>query len=152
VPHVNKQSVNLPPFDLHAPLVALPRLLGTRLETIPAAVPYLQAPAPRTYRRAGDTLVVGLSWKSIDTTGRKRSLPLARLAGLLARPGVRLVDLQYGDTAAERAALECAQGIALLHDDEVDPRADLAAFAEQVAGCDLVVSIDNTTVHVAGAL
>lgn len=152
VPHANKSGVNLPPFELHLPLAGLPRLFGTRLETIPGETPYLAAAAPRRYRREGDSLVVGLSWKSVGTTGRKRSLPLERLAVLLARPGVRLVDLQYGDTAEERAALERERAIALVHDDEVDPRSDLAAFADQVAGCDLVVSIDNTTVHVAGAL
>ncbi len=152
LPHVNKIGINLTPRDLQLPLIGLPRLLGTQLQSIPGDTPYLTAASPRRYRRPEDSLVVGLSWKSIGATGRKRSLPLERLAGLLAGPGVRLVDLQYGDTAEERAALERTRGIVLQHDEAVDARADLDAFADQVAGCDLVVSIDNTTVHVAGAL
>lgn len=150
-PHHNKAGGNLPPFDLHLPFASLPYVLGTRLDSVPGAVPYLEAPAPRRYREDGDRLVIGLSWQSRSRSGRKRNLPLERLARTLARPGVRLLDLQYGDTQAERQALAAA-GIALLHDPAVDPSADLGAFAGQVAACDLVVSIDNTTVHVAGAL
>jgi len=150
-PHVNKAGRNLPSFDLHLPFASLPSVCGTRLDSVPGAVPYLAAPAHRDYRQAGDRLAIGISWQSRSRSGRKRNLALDRLARMLARPGVRLIDLQYGDTAGERQALAAA-GIALHHDDAVDPSADLAAFAGQVAGCDLVVSIDNTTVHVAGAL
>ena len=145
LPHANIAAVNLPPFELQLPLASLPRACGTRLDTIPCATPYLEPAGRRDYRQPGARLVVGI-------TGRKRSLTLERLARLLARPGVRLVDLQYGDTAEERRALERDHGIALTHDETVDARADLGAFAEQVGACDLVVSIDNTTVHIAGAL
>jgi len=143
---------NLPPFDLHLPMASLPRVTSTRFDSVPCAAGYLEAPKPRSYRQEGDALVVGISWKSVGSTGRKRSLTLERMARMLAKPGVRLIDLQYGDTGEERRELLEKHGIALHHDDDVDARASLADFADQVKGCDLVVSIDNTTVHIAGAL
>ncbi len=150
-PHASVSGVNLPPFDRHVPMGHLMRIFNTRLDSIPAEWAYLQPPRPRKYKREGDELVIGISWKSRGTTGRKRSLTLERLATLCAKPGVRLVDLQYGDTKEEREALTKKTGIEVFHDD-VDPEADLCAFADQVAGCDLVISIDNTTVHIAGAV
>ena len=143
---------NLPPFDLHLPMASLPRVCGTRCDAVPEAAGYFEAPKPRSYRQPGDKLVVGISWKSVGSTGRKRSLTLERMARIVAKPGVRLVDLQYGDTKEERQQLLDQTGVALHHDDDVDAKASLADFADQVAGCDLVVSIDNTTVHIAGAL
>jgi len=143
---------NLPPFDLHLPMASLPRVSGTRFDSVPCAAGYLKAPKPRRYRQDGDALVVGISWKSIGSTGRKRSLTIERMCRMLAKPGVRLIDLQYGDTKEERQQLLEQHGIALHHDDDVDAKASLADFSDQVAGCDLVVSIDNTTVHIAGAL
>ena len=74
---------------------------------------------------------------------------LAPFAGV---PSVRLIDLQYGDTEADRRAFAEATATALLHDGAIDQMADLDAFAAQVAAMDLVVSISNTTVHMAGAL
>lgn len=143
---------NLPPFDLHLPMASLPRVCGTRFDAVPEAAGYFEAPKPRSYRQPGDKLVVGISWKSVGSTGRKRSLTLERMASIVAKPGVRLVDLQYGDTREERQQLLEQQGVAIHHDDDVDAKASLADFADQVVGCDLVVSIDNTTVHIAGAL
>ncbi|GAB5471508.1 MAG: tetratricopeptide repeat protein [Rhodospirillales bacterium] len=150
-PHASIAGINLPPFDRHVPMGHLLRLFDTRVEAVPAKRAYLEPQAPRSYKREGDDLVIGISWKSKGTTGRKRSVTLERLATLCAKPGVRLVDLQYGDTEEERKALTEKTGIEVFHDD-VDPVADLGAFADQVAGCDLVISIDNTTVHIAGAI
>ena len=151
-PHAEIAGQNLPPFDLHLPMASLPRVKSTRVDGVPEASGYFEAPKPRSYRQPGDKLVVGFSWKSVGTTGRKRSISLERMADIVAKPGVRLVDLQYGDTKDERQQLLDKRGIAIHHDDDVDARASLADFANQVAGCDLVVSIDNTTVHIAGAL
>ncbi len=150
-PHASIAGINLPPFDKHVPMGHLLRLFNTRVDSIPHRKAYLEAKSPRVYKRPEDDFVIGISWKSKGTTGRKRSLTLERLAKLCYRPGVRLIDLQYGDTEEERKELTEKTGIEIFHDD-VDPVADLGAFADQVAGCDLVVSIDNTTVHVAGAI
>ncbi len=66
--------------------------------------------------------------------------------------GVRFVDLQYGDTADERAAVEAELGVSLIHVPELDLREDIDGVAALIAACDLVISISNTTVHLAAAL
>ena len=66
--------------------------------------------------------------------------------------GIRFVDLQYGDTADERAEFERETGTLIIHDDAIDQMADVDAFAAQVAAMDLVISVSNTTVHLSGAL
>lgn len=92
--------------------------------------------------------LVGVSWLSKNLTfGAKKSTRLADWAPVLATPGCRFVDLQYGDTAAERA---CASG--LIHLDGLDLFDDLDGLAALISLCDAVVTVSNTTAHLAGAL
>ena len=63
-----------------------------------------------------------------------------------------IVDLQYGDSDMDRAQFEAETGVSVIRDKEIDSLKDLDGFAAQVAAMDLIVSISNTTVHVAGAL
>lgn len=149
---LDRAGSNLPPFDLHVPLCSLPHRLGIEADSIPAAEAYLYAPAPR--RMAPDNaLAIGLSWRSTNPqNGKARSLPLVELARMLQQPGARLVNLQHGETQREQDELLRREGITLANPDGLAPDADLAEIANLVAGCDLVVSIDNTTAHLAGAL
>jgi tetratricopeptide (TPR) repeat protein len=143
---------NLPRFDVHAPLMSLPRILGLAIDDVPADVPYLVPTAPLP-ERSDQRIVVGLSWFSGNRrTGARRSIPLAALAPLAAVPGVRFVSLQYGDTTEERRA--AAADVDLIVEAEPGRQFlnDLDAFTSRVAACDLVISVDNTTVHMAGAL
>jgi Tfp pilus assembly protein PilF len=105
-------------------------------------------------RRYGDTRpLVGISWISRNAgLEQEKSLPLAAWRPILSVPGVRFVSLQYGDCRAEFEAVGRQAGIDIVHDESVDPLADLDGFAAQVAAMDLVVSVSNTTVHFAGAL
>ena len=97
--------------------------------------------------------MVGISWNSKNKRiGDRKSLALSELEPLAGVAGVKLVDLQYGDTQAQRDAFHTETGIGILHDDGIDQMADLDAFAAQVAAMDLVISVSNTTVHMAGAL
>ena len=82
---------------------------------------------------------------------RRRSTTLDQWQSLLAVPGARFVNLQYGDCTAELAAA-AARGDHIEHWSDVDPLHDLEGFAAQVAELDLVISVDNATVHMAGAL
>ena len=145
-------------IDFQIPSGSLGRLLRPRLDSFPGRRSYLIADHARRdacrkrYSR-GDELVVGVAWRSINPRiGVHKSMTAVDLARLAGVPSVRLIDLQYGDTAAERLAFADATGTEMLHDDAVDQMADLDAFAAQVAAMDLVVSISNTTVHMAGAL
>jgi ADP-heptose:LPS heptosyltransferase len=71
---------------------------------------------------------------------------------LLELKGVQFVDLQYGDTSAERQAVKAATGVDVMHVDAVNNREDLDGLAALISACDVVVTISNTTAHLAGAL
>jgi tetratricopeptide (TPR) repeat protein len=98
-------------------------------------------------------LTCGLSWRSIaPKVGKAKSMALRDLAPLLQLDGVRFVDLQYGDTATERRQVQEELGVAVTHLDALDSRNDLDGLAALIAACDVVVTISNTTAHLAGAL
>ncbi len=98
-------------------------------------------------------LVIGLAWLSGNpNTGRRRSAALDLWGPILETPGVRFVNLQYGDCSEDLTKARDATGADILHDDKIDNYGELDSFASQVAAMDLVVSIDNSTVHFAGAL
>jgi tetratricopeptide (TPR) repeat protein len=101
----------------------------------------------------GRTLI-GLAWYTNNRkTGRQRSIDLSLLAPLFPQPGdpFRWISLQYGDhDQLEQQA--SAAAAPLLVDRSVDPLADMDLFAAQIAAMDLVITIDNSTAHMAGAL
>ncbi|MEJ0070162.1 MAG: hypothetical protein WDO24_17230 [Pseudomonadota bacterium] len=124
-------------FDLHCPLLDLPRLFGTRLDSIPAATPYLAAdPARRAAWRSwladahppDGTLRIGLVWAGNPhfARDRLRSPGLAPLLPLLALPGTRWYGLQVG---AGRGDLEDRR----MPDRFTDLGRDLRDFADTAA-------------------
>lgn len=154
----------LPPFEVHCPLLSLPRIFGTTLGTIPQAVPYLHAApervahwAARLPRTPERPLAVGLVWAgnprqanlAAHRIDRRRSIRLADLAPLAEVGNVRFVSLQKDAPAALEAAAPPA-GM-----DLVDPMPEVADFADTaaiVANLDLVISVDTSVAHLAGAL
>ena len=98
------------------------------------------------------SLIVGVSWMSVNKeTGTNRSVKLVELAQALSPKGCSLVSLQYGDTDNEVAkAIAC--GHPVYQEPMIDNTNDLDGLASLVAACDIVVSIDNSTVHIAGAV
>ncbi|MGE0723465.1 MAG: tetratricopeptide repeat protein [Alphaproteobacteria bacterium] len=95
---------------------------------------------------------VGIAWRSRKPDGRLVELPLALWAPLLTQPGLMMVDLQYGDTAADRAAVVAGLGVTVYRDPDVDSMADLDGFAAQVAALDHVATAVNVTVATALAV
>jgi tetratricopeptide (TPR) repeat protein len=141
----------------HLPTGSLPGLFR-RTEAAFAATqsPYLLAdPVERERFRAryGDgRRLIGLAWHTKNQkTGRKRSIGLESFGPLFALAGIRWISLQYGDfdVLEEQAA---AAGAPILIDRAVDQLTDLDGFAAQVAALDQVITIDNSTAHLAGAL
>lgn len=106
------------------------------------------------YAGLGEGLKVGLSWRGgVDPDNRaERSIPLSAWSEVLGVPGVHFINLQYGDCTAELAAVREQQGVTIPHWPDADPFGDLDPFAAQVAALDLVISVDNSTAHMAGAL
>lgn len=132
---------------------SLPHAMNTTISSIPHPGGYLTKKRTIDYKQGNpDCFVIGISWytKSMDT-GFRRSLQLMDFSFLSHYPNVRVINLQYGDTAVERAQAK-EQGFDVHHDETVDAWADLQDSIDQIAACDLVISIDNTTVHTAGAL
>lgn len=142
-----------PDFDVHLPLMSLPRMLGASLETIPGPGPYLGAQTPwleRWSERLGPRARprVGLVWSGnpAHANDRNRSLPLERLAAHLP-PGLDYVSLQKEVRAEDRGAL--AEGRI------AEVAADIHDFRDTAALCalmDLVVTVDTSVAHLAGAL
>jgi hypothetical protein len=141
----------------HLPTGSLPGLFRANRPAAAADLdPYLIAdPMERHHfraRYADGRLLVGLAWNTRNRkTGRRRCVGLAALAPLLALPGVRWISLQYGEFDALEAEAAAA-GVDLLIDRSVDQFKDIDRFAAQVAAMDQVLTIDNSTAHLAGAL
>ncbi len=145
----------LPRFDLHCPLLSLPLAFGTRLESIPAATPYLAAEprAVAAWRRrfaSKPGKAVGLVWAGNPDypADRDRSLDPALLAPLLRTKGAAFYSLQVGAAAERLAGAAGADGVEMLGK-EFNDFADTAAC---VAALDLTIAADTAVAHLAGAL
>ncbi|HUN24797.1 MAG TPA: tetratricopeptide repeat protein [Steroidobacteraceae bacterium] len=155
----------LPPFDLHCPLMSLPLAFRTTLSTIPACVPYLAADRRKVLewsQRLGERrrLRVGLVWSGgfrpqqpeLWPVNRRRNIPLAKLAPL-AHTDAQFFSLQKGDAAEAELAGLIAQGWngpqLTDHSSLLTDFSDTAALVEQL---DLVIAVDTSTAHLAGAL
>ena len=144
-----------PSFDRHAPLMSVAHRLGTTLETIPAEVPYLFADdAKRARWRAKLAPLqgkrVGVCWSghSIHRNDHARSIPLATFAPLLDVPGLSYVSLQREVRDTDAPLLRTKTNVA----DWMSEVADFADTAALIAELDLVVTVDTSVAHVAGAL
>ncbi|WP_426613190.1 tetratricopeptide repeat protein [Bradyrhizobium sp. McL0616] len=145
----------LPAFDLHCPISSLPLAFGTRLDTIPSRIPYLPCP-PDSRIQAWDNrlgprtkLRVGLAWSGdpAHVNDETRSIPLQTLSRILDVDAT-YVSLQKPPRPRDAAVLR-------ERNDIVDPTADLTDFAETaalIACLDLVITVDTSVAHLAGAL
>jgi hypothetical protein len=103
--------------------------------------------------KTDERLVVGLSWRSSNKKLEKaKSAALHVFEPLLKLPNCRFVDLQYGDTAAERDAVARDIGVRVEHLDDIDNMNDIDGLSALITACDLVVTVSNTTAHLCGAL
>jgi tetratricopeptide (TPR) repeat protein len=146
------------PFDAQIAISSLPYAFGSRLQTIPAAVPYLAAePALRNLwaKRIGpEGFKIGVVWQGNPDpeADRARSIPLVAFAPLAAVAGVRLISLQKGFGEEQLSNLPPSMRIETLGAD-FDAGAD--AFVDTAAAMtclDLVVTCDTSVAHLAGAL
>jgi len=153
-----KSVRSMPKFDLHCPICSLPLAFGTRLDTIPAAIPYLPAPPESRVQAWEDRLKdrleprkglrVGLVWsgRSTHVNDHNRSVPLHMLSRILDVDAT-FVSLQKDPRPVDKAALEQTSIV-----DLTSHLTDFVETAALVSCLDLVISVDTSVVHLAGAL
>jgi tetratricopeptide (TPR) repeat protein len=144
----------LPLTDVHYPLMSLPFVLGTTLQSIPACVPYIKADPVAVERwrnrlNAAASIKVGLVWagRAQHTNDANRSLALERLVPLFGIDNARWFSLQVGDRKAELSRMS-SRFI-------TDLSGFLSDFSETAAALmclDLVITVDTAVAHLAGAL
>lgn len=147
------QEAALPAFDYHAPLMSLPHLFKTTLESIPADGPYLAPPAEAAVDsriHEGGGLKVGFAWAGSPTRAKDhaRSIDPRRFEALFDVPGVRFFSLQVGGGMGGFDKLAHADNV-------IDLGADFADFADTAAAVkalDLVICVDTAVAHLAGGL
>ena len=145
----------LPAFDCHCPLLSLPLAFNTRLDTIPATVPYLAASHDRVLKweprlpQTGQRRV-GIAWAGNASFkgDQARSIGLARLSPLLAVAGIELVSLQRDLREGDSDILRSHPHVVHLGD-AIEDFDDTAAV---MSALDLVISSDTSVAHLAGAL
>jgi hypothetical protein len=145
----------LPRHDLYCPIASLPLAFGTRLETVPAQIPYLEAD-PGLVARWRETIAptpgamhAGLVWAGNPKQGSeaRRGIGLAHCLPLLQVPNVRWFSLQVGERASDLARLAPSSAV-----DLSGKLTDFAETAAAIANLDLVVTTDTAIAHLAGAL
>jgi hypothetical protein len=154
----------MPSFDVHCPLLSLPTIFGTTLQTVPANVPYVYADPKlsqswegRVEAAAAGRLKIGLCWAGDPRQGndRHRSMPAGEFAPLAKLSGVWFCNLQKRDAGpsgepARSTAAELPPELAV-----TDWTAELGDFADTAAlidNLDLVVSVDTSVAHLTGAM
>jgi hypothetical protein len=142
-----------PPADYHVPMLSVPAHLGLTLETIPSA-PYLRAPDTGLgiplKKPDGCVLLVGLVWAGASgyVPDMRRSMPFEHMLALADLPQLAFVSLQKGERVGDIARAGATAVVADLSGILGD-FADTAAALMQV---DIVVSVDTSVLHLAGAL
>jgi hypothetical protein len=152
----------LPDFDMHCPLLSLPLAFGTRLETIPSTTPYLAAPEGKTsawHDRLGKPTKprVGLVWagnprkelSNANLIDRQRSIEFDRLAPFFQVTECEFYSLQKGEDAVLQLRESTLRQQIIDWTDDLQDFSDTAALIENL---DLIITVDTSVAHLAGAL
>lgn len=157
-------SIGLSEFDHYLPIMSMPHVFGTQPDGIPADVPYLDIaalrrrrgedhlPEPLHARVPGDQPRVGIVWAGSPThsNDRHRSCTPADLLPILETPGITFCSLQKGPKREQLRALP--EGVTLLDCGPPDEGGDFTDLALCIAQLDLLISVDTSAIHLAGAL
>jgi len=149
----------LPPFDTHTPLLSLPRIFATKMETIPSAVPYL-SPEPGLVEHWAERFSipeqfnVGICWQGSlsNQSDATRSVSVQHFAALADIPNVRLISLQKNEGQDQLSISDMEtriENLGAILDTGGDGFIDTAAVIHNL---DLVVTVDTSVAHLAGAL
>ena len=156
--YVFDENDPVPEFDVHLPLISVARVLGVTLPAIPADVPYLRVetsltePWRQKVRDSGGKFNVGVVWSGNPKHSRDqhRSIPLSAFEPLFRLPGVRFHSLQKDQPAAQFREFQIRNPQSAISN--VPDLSDLADTAALITNLDLVISVDTSVAHLAGAL
>ena len=159
------RGAELPAFDFHCPLMSLPLALGTELASVPADIPYIQSDPVRAAKwreRLGKKTKprIGLVWNggfranqpTLWDINERRNVPFEKIA-TLRLPQLDFFSLQKGEPAESELAKQ-KQGL-WPEENFYNHAADLYDFSETAAlieNLDLVITVDTSTAHLAGAM
>ena len=151
-------------FAFQTALGSIPQYRFTTIDCYAPKVPLLTISPSHSSRlrqnyldqvgAAASTKLIGVSWSGGGTKSRvkAKSMPVALFQELLKGANNAIfVSLQYGDVA-QRVEAWKSQGIPIIHDPDTDALLDMDSWLQQVAACDAIVSVANTTIHGAGSL
>ena len=153
-------AINEAGLDLQIPMASLCRYFRAGRDAFPETPGFYlladdkkAAACRKRYDKLGEGLKIGISWRSGNqTVGHERSVPLDLWDGVLGQAGCQFINLQYGDVEADIGDVQERLGVSIHRDDSIDPLASMDDWAAQMAALDLVISVDNSTVQLSGAL
>jgi tetratricopeptide (TPR) repeat protein len=152
---------DLPDFDVQAPLMSLPFILGTTLETIPSRVPYLKADEElvthwqRRLSLSEQGLKIGICWQGNPKNGKdhQRSFPLSHFSRLTSIEGIKFISLQKGAGSEQIGRVNKRLRERIVRVEEMEsPEWDFMDTAALMMNLDLVITTDTAVAHLAGAL
>ncbi len=146
------RGFGLPEFDCHCSMLSLPMMFSTDLTNIPKRVPYIRVAEgllrqwSERVSKYGNSLKIGIAWSGINPP--HKSCHIEDLLPLLELKGPCFFNLQYGP--AQRELKTLPEGIKVI--DLMDTVHDFADTAALIMNLDLVITIDTSIAHLAGAL
>ena len=153
------QTSSFSGIDVYISAGSIPQYLRKHLCDFPRLEGYLSAnPAMiekwRTrYRALDKNMNVGISWRGGHISRKKqRSSSIKDWLQVLKVPGINFINMQYGDIQADIELARTISGTSIYHWQDSDPLKNMDDFAAQISALDLVIAVDNSTVHLAGAL
>jgi ADP-heptose:LPS heptosyltransferase len=149
-------------YDYHIPIGSLPLTFRKELQSFKAsAASYLKADRElsqtlkNTLIEVNDKPICGITWKggSIKNQAtRNKDISIEELGEVLKCFDYKYVNLQYGSTDTELETLKTDFGVEVECLSQIDNFSNLDGLASLISSCDYIVSVDNLTVHLAGAL
>ena len=149
-------------YDIHLPIGSLGKYLrNDKKDFLPTRNTYLKDDELKTARIKKDLIALassnnklcGISWKSKSTfTGHQKSTTLKYFIKTLDLEGYTFVSLQYGKTKDEIKEVRNELGVNIISYEEVDNFLDIDGLSSLIQACDKVITVDNITSQLAGAL
>ncbi|MDB3878568.1 tetratricopeptide repeat protein [Amylibacter sp.] len=157
----NEDKIPEEQFDYHIPIGSLPLYFRTNSQSFEKNKgPYLQANNIKADNLRSELLsdessnLIGISWHSTNQLrgAQNRAIALKQLTHFLQLPHTKLISLQYGDVKKDIDNLFTDFGIKVHQVPEINNMKDIDGLASLITACDSIISIDNSTIHLAGAL